>query len=87
MGIQVQCSIYTKVQETDYVQTDQSGRRTDSGNTIPKKGDRNNRGRSVPGSHPYAHPDTTQIFGIRNNGIFKRKKIVNDLREAGNLKI
>ncbi len=37
---------------------------------------------SVPRSYTYARKDTTEIFGIRSNGVSQREKLVNDIRKA-----
>ena len=42
--------------------------------------DRNNRSRTLPGSHIHAGENTAQIQCIRNNGVFEGKKLTNNIR-------
>ena len=54
---------------------------------MPMERSRNNRGRSMPGSHTYAGIDPAQNerFGIY--GIFERKKCVIDISEVGKYEV
>ena len=87
MGMQVTHSLCTKIQEAGNLQADQGRCWPDSGNIVQEKGDWDHRGRSLPGPHPHACKNTTQIFCIRNHGVSERKKLSYDLWEACEPKI
>ena len=45
-----------------------------------RKGVKHNRSRVMPRSCSYVGRNTTKIFNITNNGIFKRKKFADNIR-------
>ena len=69
----------TEISPSGNIQRHKSGCRANIGNIMQKKGNRNNRSGMLPGSHSYAGKNTTEIFGIRNCGVLKRKKLAYDI--------
>ena len=69
----------TEIPQTGNLQTDKGRCRSDIRNIVQKKRDRNHRSRMLSGSHPYAGKDATEVFRIRNCGIFEREKFAYDL--------
>ena len=53
--------IFTQIQKNGNIQRDKSGYRKNTKTTVPVKRDRENRGRVMPGSYPYADKHTTQV--------------------------
>ena len=51
-------SICAEISQADNLQANKSGYRTDIGNFMQKKRDRDNRSRMLPGSYPYAGKDS-----------------------------
>lgn len=53
---------------------------------MPKKRNRNNRGRVLSRSHSHVGEDTAKIFGIRDSRILKRKSSLMIFEKHANLK-
>lgn len=67
--------VCTKISPPGNLQRHKSGCRTNTWSIMQKKRNRNNRSRMLSGSHPYDGKDITEIFGIRNCRVLKRKKV------------
>ena len=74
MEMSIPYRIFTKIQKDGNIQRDKGRHRENIKAVVPAERDRNNRGRVMPGSYPYADKRTAEIQYIINNGILKGKE-------------
>ena len=75
MGLQVSYRFLHQKYRRQVIYKDiKSGCGANIRNIMQKKRDRNYRGRMLQWSYPYADKNSTEIFRVRNSGIFEREK-------------
>lgn len=79
MGMQVSYRFCTEISPSGNLQRHKSRCRTDTGNIMQKKRNRNYRSGMLQRSYTYAGTYSTEVFCVRNSRILKRKKFVNDI--------
>ena len=80
MELQIPHCICAKVSAASDISADQSGHRKDHQAAMRDEESGNNRSRGVPGSHPYVSEHTAEYQRVAICGIFKGKKLIDDIR-------